>query len=94
MSESVIPGPNQYNQDGLTTIHNHDFMDSPAFQAAYERGVTAAGTDYNWHWRVHTGLRAAATASKPSGDFVDCGVNRGFLSSAIMQFLDWDRLGK
>jgi hypothetical protein len=56
MSESLIPGPNQYNQDGLTTIHNHDFMDSPAFQAAYQRGVTATGTDYNRHWRVHTGL--------------------------------------
>lgn len=43
---------------------------------------------------MYTGLRAAATASKLPGDFVDCGVNRGFLSSAIMQFLDWDRLGK
>ena len=94
MSESAVPGANQYNQDGLTTIHSHDFMDSLAFQAAYQRGVTAAGTDYNWHWRVHIGLWAAATASRLPGDFVECGVNRGFLSSAIMQFLDWDRLGK
>jgi hypothetical protein len=28
------------------------------------------------------------------GDFVECGVNRGFLSSAIMEDLEWDRLGK
>jgi hypothetical protein len=28
------------------------------------------------------------------GDFVECGVNYGFLSSAVMEFLDWDRLGK
>jgi hypothetical protein len=94
MSESVIPGPNQYNQDGLTTIRNHDFMDAPAFQASYQRGVTATGTDYNRHCRVHTGLWAAATASKLPSDFVECGLNRGFQSSAIMQFLDWDRLGK
>ncbi|MBA2591458.1 MAG: class I SAM-dependent methyltransferase [Gammaproteobacteria bacterium] len=94
MSESVPPGPDQYNQDGLVTIHNHDFMESPIFKAAYQRGVKAVGTDYNWHWRVHIGLWAAATASKLPGDFVECGVNRGFLSSAIMQFLDWDRLGK
>jgi hypothetical protein len=25
---------------------------------------------------------------------VECGVNRGFLSSAIMDYLDWDSLGK
>jgi hypothetical protein len=28
------------------------------------------------------------------GDFVECGVNRGFMSSSIMAALDWDRLGK
>jgi hypothetical protein len=28
------------------------------------------------------------------GDFVECGVNRGFLSSSIMESLDWDKLGK
>ncbi len=53
MNESAQPGPGQYNQDGLITIHNHDFMQSPTFKAAYQRGVTAAGTDYSWHWRVH-----------------------------------------
>ena len=94
MSESVPPGPDQYNQDGLVTIHNHDFMESPTFKAAYQRGVKAAGTDYSWHWRVHIGLWAAAMAARLPGDFVECGVNRGFLSSAIMQFLDWDSLGK
>ena len=62
--------------------------------AAYQRGVKAAGTDYNWHWRVHIGLWAVATASKLTSDFVERGVNRGFLNSAIMQFLDRDRLGK
>ncbi len=46
MSDSVPPGPDQYNQDGLTTIHSQDFMESPTFQAAYQRGVKAAGTDY------------------------------------------------
>jgi hypothetical protein len=28
------------------------------------------------------------------GDFVECGVNRGFLASAIMDYLNWDSLGK
>ncbi|HYM62577.1 MAG TPA: TylF/MycF/NovP-related O-methyltransferase, partial [Thermoanaerobaculia bacterium] len=51
-------------------------------------------SDYKWHWRVHIGLWAAFTASKLPGDFVECGVNRGFLSSAIMEFLNWDSLNK
>ena len=83
-----------YDQDGLRSIHNHEFMDDPAFRKAYERGVRAVGTDYRWHWRVHVGLWAAACAARLEGDFVECGVNRGFLSSAIMESLNWDSLGK
>jgi hypothetical protein len=79
-----------YSQDGLQTNHNHDFMRQPNFGRAYERGVKAVGQDYNWHWRVHVGLWAASAAAKLPGDFVECGVNRGFLSSAIMQYLDWN----
>jgi hypothetical protein len=82
-----------YNQDGLRTIHNHDFMDEPSFCKAYDRGRRAA-SDYKWHWRVHIGLWAAVTASKLGGDFVECGVNRGFMSSAIMEYLDWDSLNR
>jgi SAM-dependent methyltransferase len=83
-----------YDQDGLRSIHNHEFMDDPAFRKAYERGVRAAGNDYRWHWRVHIGLWAAACAARLEGDFVECGVNRGFLSSAIMDYLNWDSLEK
>jgi hypothetical protein len=60
------------------------------FIRAYERGVKAVGQDYNWHWRVHVALWAASVASRLPGDFVECGVNRGFLSSAIMEYLDWN----
>jgi SAM-dependent methyltransferase len=83
-----------YDQDGLRSIHNHEFMDDPAFRKAYERGVRAAADDYRWQWRVHVGLWAAASAARLEGDFVECGVNRGFLSSAIMDYLNWDSLGK
>ncbi|MEM7237864.1 MAG: TylF/MycF/NovP-related O-methyltransferase [Pseudomonadota bacterium] len=84
-----------YDQDGLRTGHNHDFVSDPAFMAAYARGVEAAdGTDYKWHWRVHIGLWAARTAAQAPGDYVECGVNVGFLSSAIMHDLDWNRFGR
>jgi hypothetical protein len=82
-----------YDQDGLRSIHNHEFMEDPSFIKAYRRGVLAA-EDYHWHWRVHIGLWVAYSASRLAGDFVECGVNRGFMSSAIMEYLDWDALGK
>ena len=83
-----------FSEDGLTTSHLHDFVADPAFLAAYDRGVVAAEEDYHIRWRAHIALWAAATAARLPGDFVECGVNRGFLSSAIMHRLDWDSLGK
>lgn len=83
-----------YDQDGLWSTHNHDFMHQPAFCKAYDRGVQANEKDFKWHWRVHVGLWAAYSASKLKGDYVECGVNRGFLSSSIMEYLDWSALGK
>ncbi len=69
-------------------------MDDPEFRRAYDRGIRAVGGDYRWHWRVHVGLWAAVQAKIVGGDFVECGVNRGFLSSSIMELLDWDSLGR
>jgi len=88
--------PNAYVNDGLISVHRHAFMDDPQFQRAYQRGVDALGghDQYQWQWRVHVGLWAATSASRLDGDFVECGVNYGFMSSAVMEFLDWDRLGK
>lgn len=83
-----------YDFDGLYSHHNHDFMLQADFLSAYERGVKASGKDYQWYWRVHVGLWAARSALRVEGDFVECGVNRGFLSSAIMHSLDWDKTGK
>ena len=95
MIEEGTHGENHvYDQDGLRSVHNHEFMDNAPFREAYRRGIQAAGQDYRWHWRVHVALWTAHNASQLDGDFVECGVNRGFLSCAIMEYLQWDRLGK
>ncbi|AIU05668.1 methyltransferase [Mycolicibacterium smegmatis] len=88
--------PDVYSNDALICFNSHAFMDDPDFQRAYRRGARALGDNdwYQWHWRVHVGLWAAASASKIDGAFVECGVSYGFLSSAIMEYLDWDKLGK
>jgi hypothetical protein len=84
-----------YARDGLFTANNQHFQEDPAFRAAYARGVQAcAGADPHMEWRVHVALWAAGAAARVEGDFVECGVNAGFVSSAIMQRLDWARIGK
>ena len=76
----------RYCEDGLATVHNDRFRQTPAFAAAYERGLQAAhGVDPKFAWRVHVALWAARAALHVAGDFVECGVNAGFISSAIMR---------
>ena len=93
-ARDILTAPDVYLQDGLVSCHNHEFMASPAFASAYQRGVAAAGCDYGWHWRVHIGLWAAGIAAELPGDFVECGVNAGFMSSSIMHALDWNARDK
>lgn len=84
-----------YSRDGLTTLHNDNFRSDPVFQAAYRRGVKAShGVDPQFEWRVHIALWAARNALLVPGDFLECGVNAGFISSAIMQGLGWEKVDK
>ncbi len=87
--------PFGYAQDGLFTMNNDHFRRDEAFRAAYARGVEASnGFDPKMEWRVHVALWAASMASRVPGDFVECGVNAGFMSSAIMRSLDWRHSGR
>jgi len=90
-----VGSPEYYAQDSLFTTNNDDFRRSPRFRAAYARGLRAScGVDPHIEWRVHVALWAAGVGVRAAGDFVECGVNAGFLSSAIMQYLDWAALPK
>lgn len=84
-----------YNSDGLATIHNADFLHEPRFLKAYRAG-TATPHDYgeNLHveWRVRVALWAADIGKRLPGDFVECGVNSGILSRAIMEYVDFRNL--
>ena len=85
----------RYFQDGLFTVHSDHFRADPAFRAAYARGVKAGhGVDPGFEWRVHVAIWAAQTALRVAGDFVECGVNAGFMSSAVMKKLNWNTLGR
>jgi hypothetical protein len=84
-----------YEFDGLHTVHSARFRDDPRFQAAWEGAFQATGcVDPGSSWRIHAGLWAAEAAARIDGAFVECGVNAGFLSSAILRYLDWNALHK
>ena len=87
-SSAATPAPT-YDQDGLMTVHNCDFMRDPDFIRAYR-----AGENLNsWfggkvEWRMHTLFWAAVRAMSLDGDLVECGVHRGGFSRAIAEFVD------
>jgi len=92
---AIINTRRHHDLDGLFTVHSDHFRHDPAFQAAYQRGLQATdGVDPHFEWRVHVALWAASCALQVPGDFVECGVNKGFISSAIMQRLSWGKVAK
>jgi hypothetical protein len=82
-----------YTDDGLISdprvIHNHDFMRNPKYINAYKVAEKALGYDHKMFWRLHVALWCASQAQKLPGDFVECGVWRGFLATAIMNYIPW-----
>lgn len=92
---AVFRTRDRYMEDGFFTVHNDHFRRDRAFQEAYQRGLKASnGVDAAFEWRVHVALWAADTSLRVPGDFVECGVNAGFISSAIMHRLRWSTLDR
>lgn len=87
-----------YDYDGLRNdpyiVHNHDFMRDPRFVAAYKRALQATIVDHHYYWRVHVALWCTSVALTLEGDFVECGVWKGLLSTAIASYFDWNKVGR
>jgi hypothetical protein len=82
-----------YYEDGLRTIHDSSFAIDSRFLNAYQtaKSLTGGQEVYQGPWRAHIAMWAAQTAlARPSGDFVECGVWRGFVSCAAMTFVNWN----
>jgi hypothetical protein len=88
-------GKATYNQDGMATTHNADFMTDPRFAPAYEAGrATGSWTFGDLHWRAYVVCWAAERGASLEGDFVECGVNRGGYALTVIRYLDFGRLPK
>jgi hypothetical protein len=88
----VLPS-RYYCEDALLTTHV--LTETQAFKDSYSRGLKAlGGQDYHNRWRVHVALWVASRCARLEGDFVECGVNYGLNSSAIMHHLNWNNQKK
>lgn len=85
-----------YDEDGLFTNHNCDFMQDPKFKEAYDLGFASGSSTNGWHihWRVHVACWLANRAKNMDGDFVECGTNKGMISRAIVHYINFNELSK
>jgi O-methyltransferase len=91
----LLYGRVSYNQDGLATTHNADFMRDPRFVEAYEAGrSTGSWTFGDLHWRAYVVCWAAERAAALEGDFVECGVNRGGYALTVIKYTGFEKLNK
>ena len=83
----LVAGPITYNEDGLASQHNCDFMSHPKFSSAYARGAeTGSWGQSSLNWRAHVVTWAAQNGLHLDGDFVECGVNRGGMARVIQEY--------
>jgi hypothetical protein len=91
----LIKGPLTYDQDGLATQHNCDFIVDPLFMEAYRLAeATGSFGGSQVHWRAFVACWAAERATSLPGDFVECGTNKGGLARAIFHFVNFAELPK
>jgi O-methyltransferase len=91
----LIRGHQRFQEDGLFSLHNCDFLNEPRFQKAYALGeATGSWGGYQVRWRAYVVCWCAEMASHLEGDFVECGVNRGGLTRMVLDYLNFENTGK
>lgn len=84
-----------YNEDGLATVHNCDFLQDKRFVAAYALGkATGSWRDVDVRWRAYVVCWAAQQGLGVNGDFVECGVNRGGYARTIIAYTAFEQLAR
>ena len=81
-----------YSNDMLITIgRNMSFKNDPKFMSCFYKAITN-NQEMSLLWRAHTLAWAAKNALQVEGDFVECGVFKGFCSGLILSYLDFQNL--
>jgi O-methyltransferase len=82
-------------EDGLLTHQGAAFLEDEKFSRAYKLGAeTNSWKGASIRWRAYVACWAAQHAALLPGDFVECGVNRGGLARAIVEYVRFETLPK
>ena len=90
-ADAQVPWPVTYDTDGLTTVHNADFLRDPLFERSCGVGMATPHRWQNAHfeWRIYICCWAALQAKHLDADYIECGVNTGIYSRAVMEYIDF-----
>lgn len=84
-----------YDTDSLCTSNNVDFIKEEKFKSAYKKALDTKPWDgFSLQWRVYIVCWFANHVKDLEGDFVECGVNTGAYSRAIIDYIDFNSLNK
>lgn len=84
----------RFNGDGMAKMHNTEFLTEAKFRDAYQAGLSTPhsfGADLCVEYRVRVAIWAAQVGLQREGDFVECGVNSGIFSRAIMEYVEFQK---
>ena len=85
-----------YSSDGTAVSHNVDFLDNPLFTEHLIHSLQikeGSSSKYPYGspvWRAYIAGWAGRQALRVEGDFVECGVDTGILSSMVCQQTDFN----
>jgi len=89
----VYPGRTHASDMLIAIGKNLAFLSQPKFKESfYSRARTEQ--EKSLAWRTHVLAWAATNGLHIPGDFVECGVFRGFCSSVLCKFLDFEKVPK
>ena len=87
--------PTTYDTDGILTCNNCDFIKEKKFEKAYIAAQdTKPWPGFTLQWRVYIVCWFANHIKNLEGDYVECGVNTGAYSRAVIDYIDFNSTGK
>ena len=87
-------GRTVFAADNLVALaRNLSFLTDKKFSRAIEEEASDED-DLSKIWRLHTYCWAARSALSLPGDFVECGVFKGFYSATMLEYLDFETVEK